>query len=382
MRTNPTNKKTPELAKRYLAALRAHLGTRRSGSAVVARRLGRAATTSGFNAVDLARMHEQSMAALALSLNVAHTRHDLIRRAGRFLAEALVPMEKLHRTTHAAFLQLQRRAAILHEHRAALTKGNRQLAREVRRRQAGEEAVRKGKAHYHQLLVESQAMQKKLRHMARQILSAQEDERRAISRELHDEVAQTLMAINVELATLGHAGSLNARALAANIARTQRLVEKSMNAVHQFARELRPVLLDDLGLIAALQTYMERLAARKKLMIRLTAFAGIEALDSARRTVLYRVAQEALTNVARHARATTVNMIIREIPGAIRMEVNDDGKSFQVLKTLSARSNKRLGLLGMRERLEMVGGTLMIESAPGQGTSVRAEIPFGPEDGA
>ena len=92
--------------------------------------------------------------------------------------------------------------------------------------------------------------------------------------------------------------------------------------------------------------------------------------------VLYRVAQESLLNVARHARASTVNMIISEIPDAIRMEVNDDGKSFPVLKTLASKTNRRLGLLGMRERVEMVGGTLTIESAPGQGTSVRVEIPF------
>jgi signal transduction histidine kinase len=105
-------------------------------------------------------------------------------------------------------------------------------------------------------------------------------------------------------------------------------------------------------------------------------------LDSARRTVLYRVAQEALTNVARHAQASVVNVSLREIPGAIRMEVHDNGKSFQVQQTLSAKTNQRLGLLGMRERVEMVGGTLTIESAPGQGTTVRAEIPFRPGGGA
>ena len=219
-------------------------------------------------------------------------------------------------------------------------------------------------------------MQKKLRHLTRQVLSAQEDERREISRELHDDVAQMLTAINVELAALSAAPPVALKALRARLAFTQRLTEKAVSAVHQFARDLRPHALDDLGLIPALQIFMENLAARKKLVIRLTAFAGVEALDGARRIVLYRVAQEALTNIARHARASTVNMIISELPGAVRMEVNDNGKSFHVLKTLSSKTNKRLGLLGMRERLEMVGGTLRIESAPGQGTSVRAELPF------
>jgi signal transduction histidine kinase len=134
--------------------------------------------------------------------------------------------------------------------------------------------------------------------------------------------------------------------------------------------------LEDLGLIPALQVFMEKLSARKKLIINLTAFARVEELDAARRVVLFRVAQESLTNVARHAQASTVNMVISELPDAVRMEVNDDGKSFDVLHTLASKTNRRLGLLGMRERVEMVGGTLAIESSPGQGTSVRVEIPF------
>jgi signal transduction histidine kinase len=95
--------------------------------------------------------------------------------------------------------------------------------------------------------------------------------------------------------------------------------------------------------------------------------------------VLFRVAQEALTNVARHAQASQVKMSITEISGAIQMEISDNGKSFHVGKALTARNPHRLGLVGMRERVEMVGGTLTIESAPGQGTIVRAEIPFNRE---
>jgi signal transduction histidine kinase len=92
--------------------------------------------------------------------------------------------------------------------------------------------------------------------------------------------------------------------------------------------------------------------------------------------VLYRVAQEGLTNVARHAQATEISVVISEIPGAIRMEIRDNGKSFQVEKTLGAKNNKRLGLVGMKERVEMVHGKLTVESSPGKGTIVRAEIPF------
>jgi signal transduction histidine kinase len=109
----------------------------------------------------------------------------------------------------------------------------------------------------------------------------------------------------------------------------------------------------------------------------MTAFAAVEKLDSTRRTVLFRVAQEALNNVARHAQATRVDVVIHKLQDCLCMKVQDDGKSFDVERTLRANGGQRLGLLGMRERLEMVGGSFTIESAPGKGTLVEARIPFG-----
>ena len=210
-------------------------------------------------------------------------------------------------------------------------------------------------------------MQKKLRLLTRQIISAQEEERKEISRELHDEVVQTLVGINVELSALTKETSDGLHNLKAKIARTQRLVENSVNAVHRFARELRPAVLDDLGLIPALHAYSKNLAARKKLKIRMTAFGGVEALGAAARTVLFRVAQEALNNVVRHAHASVVTISISQgwpTPSAWRSVTT--ASPFPVGRTLLARNNKRLGLVGMRERIEMVGGSLTIESAPGQ----------------
>ncbi|MEO7413394.1 MAG: sensor histidine kinase, partial [Opitutaceae bacterium] len=197
-----------------------------------------------------------------------------------------------------------------------------------------------------------------------------------ISRELHDEVVQTLVGINVQLAALSHGARDNAHVYQRKMARTQRLVEKSVKAVHRFARELRPTVLDDLGLIPALHAYSKNLAARKKIRIQLTAFAGVERLARSGRTVLFRVAQEALTNVVRHAEATLVKLTLVQAPGSIRMEIIDDGKSFPAEKAFLARTPKRLGLIGMKERLEMISGTLQIESTPGKGTTVRAEVPF------
>jgi two-component system sensor histidine kinase DegS len=237
---------------------------------------------------------------------------------------------------------------------------------------------RQGKERFRLLLADSENMRKRLRHLTHQILTAQEEERKKISRELHDEVVQTLVGINVELAALVHGNAPGVQRLRDKIAHTRRLVEESVEAVHRFARELRPAVLDDLGLIPALHAFCKNLAERKKFKIHLHAFAGVEALPGDRRTVLFRVAQEALTNVARHARATKAELRLSKIPGAIRMEIRDNGKAFPVKKVFLAKNPKRLGLVGMKERIEMVGGGFIIESTPGVGTIVRAEIPFDP----
>jgi signal transduction histidine kinase len=193
---------------------------------------------------------------------------------------------------------------------------------------------------------------------------------------LHDVIAQTLTGINVRLAALKKEAAVNTKGLDRNIARTQRLVEKSVDIVHRFARELRPAVLDDLGLIPALHSFMKSFGARTGLLAQLTAFAAVEDMDAAKRTVLYRVAQEALTNVARHAKAGRVEVNIQKRDSAACMEIKDDGKSFEVERRLHGKGSKRLGLLGMRERVEMVGGTFRVESAPGKGTTVRVEIPL------
>ena len=281
--------------------------------------------------------------------------------------------KKVEMALHDAQVELTRYAGQLElkvvKRTTELTKSNRQLKGAV-------VSVGKGKEQVLKLFLESQLMHKKLRLLTQQLISAQEEERKRISRELHDQVVQTLVGINVELSAVKLAASTESPELIAKIAHTQKLVEDSVVSVHRFSRALRPALLDDLGLIPALHAYNKNMAARNNLKINMTAFAGVEALTEDKRTVLFRVAQEALTNVVRHARATRVKISIVKIPDAVRMEISDNGKSFPVRKTLLTKTNKRLGLVGMRERIEMVGGSLVIESTPGHGTTVRAEISF------
>jgi len=257
----------------------------------------------------------------------------------------------------------------------ALAEANRDLKQEVARRVAVEKSLKKSEQDQGQLLAQSHIMQDQLRHLSRQILQAQEEERKRISLELHDVIAQTLTGINVQLAALAKRTRINPDEFDGSIAQTQRLVEKSVDIVHQFARELRPAVLDDLGLIPALHTFMKNFTAQTGVRTHLTAFAGVEHLGTTGRTVLFRVAQEALTNVARHAQASRVEVSIQKLPDCICMKIKDDGKSFQAQRRMKAKGGKRLGLLGMRERLEMIGGHFDVESALGEGTTITARIP-------
>lgn len=363
------------LAKRYLRALRVHLAGKNKVPGSSARRLGLSALNQGVMTLDLAMIHQHAVAELTSSFDFVVAKGGNLRRAVLFFGQALVPLEKDRQNTRETNRQLLQRNDTLRTHTAELARSNRRLEGEVQRRKTSELAVLSGKERYRKLFLHSELMQKKLRRLTRQIISAQEDERKEISRELHDEVVQTLVGINVELAALSRSANQGQNNLKAKITRTQRLVESSVNAVHRFARELRPAVLDDLGLIPALHAYSKAFAGRKKINIHLTAFDGVEALPSASRMVLFRVAQEAMTNVARHAHAARIQVMLRQIPSGVRMEIHDDGISFEVQKALGARNHSRLGLIGMNERLEMIGGSLTLESAPGRGTTVRAEVP-------
>jgi PAS domain S-box-containing protein len=267
-------------------------------------------------------------------------------------------------------------AAEAQRHIEMLASSNEELKQEIAQRKVMEKALKKSEHHYSQLLNKSDLMQEQLRRLSRQILSAQEEERKEISRELHDVIAQTLTGINVRLAALKKQAAIDTNGLDRYIVRTQRLVEKSVDIVHEFARELRPAVLDDLGLIPALHSFAKLFSKRTRVHVHLTAFAGVEQLDIAKRTVLFRVAQEALTNVDRHAQAHRVEVNIKKLDDSIGMKIKDDGKSFSVEQQLHAKGGKRLGLLGMRERVEMVGGTFCVESTPGKGTAIEVEIPF------
>jgi len=330
----------------------------------------------GLDTLDLARIHEQALTTLVLPSCPSSTRDAMVRRAGAFFAEAIIPIEKTHRTAREVKVHLSQLHDTLRRRSVELAASRRQLKQAIAQRKSVEESLRKSEQHYGQLLEQSRQMQEQLRLLSRQLLLAQEEERKKISRELHDVVAQTLTGINVRLATLKKEAALDTKGLERNIARTQRLVERSVNIVHRFARELRPTVLDDLGLIPALHTFMKHFREETGIQVSLSAFAAVEQVNDDRRTVLYRVAQEALTNVARHAQASRAEVNIQKLDGAVCMKIKDNGKGFQTERVLHGKKKSRLGLLGMRERLEMVGGNFTVSSAPGKGATVLAQIPL------
>jgi signal transduction histidine kinase len=365
-----------KFSKRYRAGLRDYLKQHSGAHLRQARGMGQQARAAGLQTLDMAKLHEQILVTQVLPGQPPGKRAALIKQAGVFFTEAITPLETTQRNARDAAIHLNKIVEMLSQRTVELAATNLELEQEITQRKAVEAALKKSEHHYSKLLEESERLQEQLRQLSRQILLAQEDERKRISRELHDVIAQTLTGINVRLAALKKEAAVNTRHLDRDIARTQRLVEKSVNIVHEFARELRPAVLDDLGLIPALHSFVKLFSKRTHLHVHVTAFAGVEQLDIAKRTILYRVAQEALNNVSRHAHASGVEVSIEKLPDSIGMKIKDNGKSFHVERVLNSNGSQRLGLLGMRARVEMVGGTFCVESSPGKGTTIEVEIPF------
>jgi PAS domain S-box-containing protein len=248
--------------------------------------------------------------------------------------------------------------------------------RDITKRKRAETAMQQSEDHYRELFHQAYQMQEHLRQLSNRILAIQEQERARISRDLHDEVGQALTAINVNLAVLKKTLPANDTTAAARIADTQGLLEQTMETVHRFSRELRPAMLDDLGLLPALRSYVKVFTERTGIAVKLDAAHAeeIERLDADRKTVIYRVVQEGLNNIAKHAKAQRVDIAAHAVSDTVRLEIRDDGQGFKT----ADKPVKRLGLLGLEERVRLVNGEFAVASEPGRGTVLRAAIPFKP----
>ncbi len=213
-----------------------------------------------------------------------------------------------------------------------------------------------------------------LRSLASQVIRAQEDERRRIARELHDDTAQVLFAQLLRLTTLKASPDKSIQELAASM---EQMTVEALEGVRRLALELRPPALDDLGLSAALGELAQRYSEQLKIPIDYQARGLRGRLPAEVELVLYRVAHEALTNVAKHADARHVWLDVDRTPTDVAISIRDDGKGFDPENVASSDGRGLgLGIFGMEERVALVGGRFRIWSAPGQGTEVFAFIPL------
>ncbi len=251
-------------------------------------------------------------------------------------------------------------------------------SRDITERKRTEATVAQSEEHYRDLFHQAFQMQNNLRRMSDRVLKIQEHERARISRDLHDEVGQALTAINMNLAILRNAMVGCAPEVEHRISDTQTLIENTMVTIHNFSRELRPAMLDDLGLLPALRNYVKIFTQRTQIQVQLTVDGPqyVEELDSDRKTVIYRIVQEGLNNVVKHANATRVDVAVRGLPENVHLEVADNGQGFRLGERADS-APQQLGLLGLAERARLVGGDFVVASMPQRGTILRATVPTG-----
>jgi signal transduction histidine kinase len=210
-----------------------------------------------------------------------------------------------------------------------------------------------------------------LEQLSARLVQAQEDERRALSRELHDEVGQALSAVLVELRNLSVSSAIRSDEQSfGHVETVKSLVENSVRVVRNMALLLRPSMLDDLGLVPALRWQAREVSKRTSMEVSVAAELASDDLPDEFKTCIYRVVQEALHNCSGHADATRVQIRVQQQPGRLALSIQDDGQGFDV------RQTKGLGLLGIEERVARLGGKCEIHSEPGSGTIVAIELPF------
>src|SRR5271165_328332 len=224
---------------------------------------------------------------------------------------------------------------------------------------------KQGRVRYQELV----ASRQQLEALSARLVDAQEEERRSISRELHDEVGQTLGALLVDIGQLSKLVPPEDTFLQSQISRIKSAGESAVKSIRDMALLLRPPMLDDLGLVPALEWQGREISRRGEMEVDVHSEHVSEQLADDIRVCIYRLVQEALNNAARHSGAKHAKVSIRQNADKIHVEVSDDGKGFETERV------RGMGILGMEERVKRLGGTLLIPSTPATGTTIRAELP-------
>ncbi|MDH4208617.1 MAG: GAF domain-containing protein, partial [Anaerolineae bacterium] len=225
--------------------------------------------------------------------------------------------------------------------------------------------------------IENARLYENMRFYAKQILTAQEQERRRMARELHDDTAQSLVALSRQLdALLVNSEVETSPAVRARLENVRKLTAQIAQDVRRFSQDLRPSSLDDLGLLPTLEGLASKMSEEDHIEAQLEVVGERRRLSPEVELVLFRIAQEALTNVRKHSGATQVVTTVEFCNGTVKLTIQDNGRGFQPPgQARDLVEAGKLGLTGMVERAELAGGTLTVDSGPGQGTTVQAEIP-------
>jgi len=314
MRIATKNKRKPEKAfeDQYCSALCEYAA--RGGEAGLRKgyELGRRAIDDGKSLIEIASLHHQALSVLVKEAKGAEQGASLLKASADFLAESLSPYEMAHRGFQDAVLALRRL--------------NETLEEEIKR----------------------------------------------IAYTVHDEAGQLLVAVHLALAEVSRELP---KAQQDHLGQIELLLDQVEGRLRRYSHELRPTVLDDLGWIPAIRFLAEGVTRRTSLPIHVkTMFAG--RLPSAVEIALYRVVQESLTNATKHASASQVSIQVRRIGRVLSCSIQDDGAGFDVRAVLSDPGRRGLGLIGMQERLNAIGGTLLIDSAPGRGTRLLIRVPM------
>lgn len=239
-----------------------------------------------------------------------------------------------------------------------LQKANDELMKEIAERKQTEEGLRESR--------------EQLRNLSAYLQSAREQERASIAREIHDDLGQTLTALKMDLSWLGKRLQKNGKPLVEKVTSMTEIVDKSVQTIKRVISDLRPGLLDDLGLAAAIQWQVEDYEDRIGLTYNVSIDPEEIILDREHSTAIFRIFQETLTNIIRHANATSVNISLREQAGEVELKIRDNGKGITKRQISHPES---FGLMGIRERAHVLGGKAEIEGSSGNGTTVTVRIP-------
>jgi PAS domain S-box-containing protein len=226
-------------------------------------------------------------------------------------------------------------------------------------------------------ITERKEYETSLKRLSEKVFTAQEKERKRISQELHDEVGQALSVMNISTELLQRNNNLSLTDQQKRLEDLKKLIEKTLDDIHRISYNLRPYLLDNFGLVSALRWYTKDYSERTGIEIGLQIEGDWGELPRALETVIYRVIQEALTNVSKHAEASRVFISVSYYPASIEIEIEDNGKGFEVDKDLRKGMLLKggLGLFGIKERVAAFGGVFSITSKKGSGTMISIQIP-------